>query len=64
MPNKDTAASIDAELRALKNGPATSRWLSAGIATAMTRDPIDAANDAEILADLLKRRADAILKSY
>lgn len=38
----------------VKNDPATSRWLSAGLATALSRDPVDAVNDAELLRKLLQ----------
>lgn len=39
--------------------PATSFWLRACLASALERDPVDAANDAELLAQLLTSRADA-----
>lgn len=44
--------SIDDVLR----DPAASRWLRDALSTALTRDPVDAANDAEVLAKLLDRR--------
>lgn len=49
------------EMRQIQNSRETSRWLSTGIATALARDPIDAAADADTLAELLRQRADALL---
>ena len=36
--------------------PSASSWLRTALLTALTRDPVDAANDAEVLARLLDRR--------
>lgn len=36
--------------------PGTSFWLRDAIRTAMSRDPLDALSDAEMLLDLLQRR--------
>lgn len=33
--------------------PAASDWLKAALYTALSRDPVDAANDAEVLAKVL-----------
>ena len=41
--------------------PAASFWLQAALRSALPRDPVDAANDSEILARLLERRCRAIL---
>jgi hypothetical protein len=41
--------------------PAASRWLQAALREALRRDPVDAANDAEFLAQLLAARCDDIL---
>ena len=41
--------------------PAASGWLKNALRAAMTRDPVDAANDAEFLFRLLDRRACQIL---
>ena len=41
--------------------PAASYWLKSALRSALCRDPIDAANDSEILARLLKDRCDRIL---
>jgi len=38
-----------------------SDWLKTALNTALLRDPVDASNDAQVLADLLKRHADEAL---
>jgi hypothetical protein len=40
---------------------ATSYWLKNALVQAMTRDPVDAARDATLLAEVLGARADGIL---
>ena len=40
---------------------AASYWLKSVLHSALCRDPVDAANDSEILARLLQRRCDRIL---
>lgn len=37
--------------------PASSNWLKAVLQSALLRDPVDAANDASILAELLDQNA-------
>lgn len=37
--------------------PSTSGWLRGALSTALLRDPVDAANDAEVLAVVLGARA-------
>jgi hypothetical protein len=41
--------------------PAASFWLKDALRSALERDPVDAANDARVLARLLDRRCRAIL---
>lgn len=41
--------------------PAGSLWLKAALHSALFRDPVDAANDADLLARVLERRCRAIL---
>lgn len=41
--------------------PGTSFWLKSALAKALDRDPVDAANDAEILRAVLSARASSIL---
>ena len=43
--------------------PSASSWLKDALRSALPRDPIDAANDAEILARLLDRQCRTTLKS-
>lgn len=42
---------------AVLNDPATSNWLKAVLQSALLRDPVDAANDASLLAELLDENA-------
>ena len=42
--------------------PAASHWLKAALRSALARDPVDAANDSAVLAELLKRRCRHILR--
>ncbi|OYU09811.1 MAG: hypothetical protein CFE38_20845 [Comamonadaceae bacterium PBBC1] len=41
-------------------GQATSHWLKNALTSALDRDPVDACNDAELLAMVLGHRADQI----
>ena len=41
--------------------PAASFWLKDALRSALTRDPVDAANDAAVLAQLLHQRCQEIL---
>ena len=36
--------------------PTTSNWLNSSLRTALTRDPVDAVNDAEFLFNFLKEQ--------
>lgn len=53
----DDLPSIEEVLR----DPAASLWLRNALRAALVRDPVDAANDAEVLARLLDRRCRSIL---
>ncbi len=44
--------------------PAASFWLKDALLSALSRDPVDAANDAEVLAGLLEQRWRSILSRY
>ena len=46
---------------AILGDPTASDWLKRGLQLALTRDPVDAANDAEVMAQALMMRAEAIL---
>jgi hypothetical protein len=41
--------------------PSASNWLKSAMVDSLERDPVEAANDAEILAALLQARAEVIL---
>lgn len=49
---------LDRRIRAIIDDPAVSCWLKQALEGALRRDPVDAANDAEVLAGLLIERAD------
>lgn len=53
----DHVPTIDAIL----GDPAASFWLKAALRSALSRDPVDAANDADVLARVLERRCRSIL---
>ena len=48
---------IDQDIEAILNDPSTSHWLRDALKTAMHRDPVDVANDAETLAIIFAKRA-------
>ena len=43
--------------------PAASFWLKGALRSALSRDPVDAANDADLLAQVLELRCRSILKN-
>jgi len=43
--------------------PAASFWLKGALRSALSRDPVDAANDADLLAQVLELRCRNILKN-
>ena len=45
----------------LLGDPSCSYWLKDALSSALTRDPVDAANDAEVLATLLDARCRKLL---
>lgn len=44
--------------------PSTSFWLRAALLSCLSRDPVDAANDAEVLALLLNERCRQLLQDF
>ena len=56
----DAVGRFDAASKQILNGPGTSHWLKNALTTALDRDPVDAVNDAELLAMVLEHRADQI----
>ena len=50
----------DEEIRQLLADPALSDWFKRALRSALERDPVDAANEADLLCGALDRRAQAI----
>ena len=50
-----------AAIARIERDPACSYWLVEALKSALRRDPIDAANDAEVLAKVLRDRAFLVL---
>jgi hypothetical protein len=50
------------EIEQVLADPAASFWLKEALSSALDRDPVDAANDAEVLAQILDRRCQEILR--
>ena len=50
----------DDEIRKILKDPGMSSWFKLALSTALNRDPVDAAADADLLAIVLARRADQI----
>ena len=50
----------DDDLRAYVQGPAVSYWLRDALTLALSRDPVDAAEDAGLLSLILDRRVKAM----
>lgn len=48
-------------IEAVLADPSASSWLKASLTAALPRDPVDAANDACLLKQLLEQRSDAVL---
>ena len=53
---------INEQIKAVLDNPGASNWLKHSLEQALRRDPVDAANDAEVLHTLLDRRCDELLK--
>ncbi len=60
MPQEDKM-NFNTEIKALLESPDTSEWLKNALTSALSRDPVDAANDAEKLLSVLDHRAAAEL---
>ena len=48
----------------IADDPAASYWIKDALKTALELDPVDAANDAEVLAQVLRDRCDEVLDEY
>jgi hypothetical protein len=55
-----TTASLDIE--ELLDDPAASHWLKQSLTAALTRDPVDAFNDAVVLAEALRMNLQSVLR--
>ncbi|HDQ4405498.1 TPA: hypothetical protein P8734_005696 [Pseudomonas aeruginosa] len=53
--------SIDAEIQTVLSSEDASHWLKEALQSALARDCVDAANDADLLRDLLDRRVTELL---
>jgi hypothetical protein len=53
---------VRSEIERMLSDPAISFWLREALGSALARDPVDAANDAEVLFQLLDERCREILK--
>jgi hypothetical protein len=51
---------VDDEIHAILESPTSSYWLRQALHSALERDSVDAANDAEHLSDLLSRRCNLV----
>ncbi|SCK09166.1 hypothetical protein VAR608DRAFT_0316 [Variovorax sp. HW608] len=54
---------VQAAINETLSSPSSSDWIKRGLSMALDRDPVDAAHDADRLADLLGRRCIAVLQS-
>ena len=62
MPRQPEAvAAIDAEIAAAIADPAVRYWVKSSLQTLQDHDPCDAADDAQQVAALMTRRADAVI---
>lgn len=49
------------QISTILEDPAASFWLKAALCSALARDPVDAANDAELLYELLAHKCEELL---
>lgn len=52
------------KIKEILEHPATSTWLKESLQSALKRDCLDAAKDADLLARILNQRVDDILRKY
>lgn len=57
-----TPKNVDTVIVKILQDPATSFWLRDTLTTALQRDPVDAANDAEVMNAVLAARCTKILE--
>jgi hypothetical protein len=65
MKNEELFARGDPNSREeqILGDPAASFWIKEALRSALARDPVDAANDAEVLAELLSSRCGRLLNA-
>ena len=63
MSKQELPASRDLnpEVEQILRDPAASFWIKEAVQTALARDPVDAADDADVLAEALSRRCRRLL---
>lgn len=61
MRRTSTVQEVKATITTLIEDPATSHWLKGALEVLLHRDPMDAATDSEILANVMQARANAHL---
>jgi hypothetical protein len=62
--NRREFHSSQADIGRVLEDSAASYWLKDALISALSRDPVDAANDAEVLCDLLQRWCLELLEPY
>lgn len=60
LTQPESAAQVDAAIAAVIADPGVRYWVKDALQHAARRDPLDALADAELIADLLRRRFDAV----
>ena len=60
-PSSTRFSTDEADIERVLLNPATSHWLINALSQALQRDPVDAANDAELLNSLLAKRCEFLL---
>ncbi len=59
----DSSENLCPTLEEILEDPCASRWIKVALQSALQRDPVDAANDAEFLAQALQQRCEQALRS-
>lgn len=54
------SSNVDALIKRIAADPSASYWLQGSLKSALQRDPVDAANDAEVLAAILNAKCNQI----
>lgn len=62
VPSGGSDSLVSDEIARVLSAPDVRDWVKIALQAALEKDPVDAAQDAALLADLLGRRADEILR--